>query len=179
MSSHMVSDKVYHLTKRRLSKGFVELTHSYFGNGVTFVCRFTFLSDTDCRSSHKDASSFWLNEGWTTYFERVLQQVIHGSAARDFSCIIGAKALADALKEYEDRPKYQRLVIDFDYGEVSKQLALISILTLSRILMVSKTDVRSISLSLFVDAYSSIPYEKGAAFLLYLGAFSPSVQDVP
>ena len=91
------------------------------------VCRpLSFLSCADCNSSHKDASSFWLNEGWTTYFERVLQHVIRGSAARDFSCIIGAKALADALKQYEDRPKYQRLVIDFDYGEVSKQLALIS-----------------------------------------------------
>jgi len=56
----------------------------------------------------------------------VLQHVIHGSAARDFSCIMGAKALADALKQYEDRPKYQRLIIDFDYGEVSKLLALIS-----------------------------------------------------
>jgi hypothetical protein len=88
--------------------------------------RFSFLSHADCNSSHKDASNFWLNEGWTTYFERVLQHVIHGPAARDFSCIIGAKALADALKQYEDRPKYQRLVIDFDYGEVSKQLALIS-----------------------------------------------------
>jgi len=112
--------------KGRLIKGSIELTHSYFGNGVTSVCRFTFLSDADCNSSHKDASNFWLNEGWTTYFERVLQHVIHGSAARDFSCIIGAKALADALKEYEDRPKYQRLIIDFDYGEVSKLLALVS-----------------------------------------------------
>jgi hypothetical protein len=84
------------------------------------------VSYADCNSSHKDASNFWLNEGWTTYFERVLQQVIHGPAARGFSCIIGAKALADALKQYEDRPKYQRLVIDFDYGEVCKQLALIS-----------------------------------------------------
>ncbi len=45
--------------------------------------------------------------------------------------------------------------------------------------MVSKTDVRSILFSLFVDAYSSIPYEKGAAFLLYLGAFSPLVRNVP
>lgn len=78
------------------------------------------LSSADCSVSHKDAASFWLNEGWTTYFERVLQHVIHGPAARDFSSIIGAKALADALKEYEDRPKYQRLVIDFEYGEVSE-----------------------------------------------------------
>ncbi|CAG7847845.1 Leukotriene A-4 hydrolase homolog Short=LTA-4 hydrolase; AltName: Full=Leukotriene A(4) hydrolase [Serendipita indica DSM 11827] len=99
-----------------------ELTHSYFGNGIT----------------QKDASSFWLNEGWTTYFERVLQQVLHGPLARDFSFIIGAKALIDSLKSYESRPKYQRLVIDFQYGEDPD------------------------------DAYSSIPYEKGANFLLYL-----------
>ncbi|PVF96254.1 hypothetical protein CPB86DRAFT_762462 [Serendipita vermifera] len=99
-----------------------ELTHSYFGNGVT----------------QKDATAFWLNEGWTTYFERVLQQVLHGPLARDFSFIIGAKALVDSLKTYESRPKYQRLVIDFEYGEDPD------------------------------DAYSSIPYEKGANFLLYL-----------
>ncbi|KAG8823910.1 hypothetical protein FRC19_002883 [Serendipita sp. 401] len=99
-----------------------ELTHSYFGNGVT----------------QKDSSAFWLNEGWTTYFERVLAQVLHGPQARDFSFIIGAKALVDSLKGYESKPKYQRLVIEFDYGEDPD------------------------------DAYSSIPYEKGANFLLYL-----------
>lgn len=99
-----------------------ELTHSYFGNGIT----------------QKDATAFWLNEGWTTYFERVLQQVLHGPLARDFSYIIGSKALVDSLRAYESRPKYQRLVIDFEYGEDPD------------------------------DAYSSIPYEKGANFLLYL-----------
>jgi leukotriene-A4 hydrolase len=40
-----------------------------------------------------------------------------------------------------DRPKYQRLVIDFEPGEDPD------------------------------DAYSSIPYEKGSNFLLYLGVF--------
>ncbi|KAG8836286.1 hypothetical protein FRC17_007436 [Serendipita sp. 399] len=99
-----------------------EATHSYFGNGIT----------------QKDSSAFWLNEGWTTYFERVLAQVLHGPQARDFSFIIGAKALSDSLKGYESKPKYQRLVIEFDYGEDPD------------------------------DAYSSIPYEKGANFLLYL-----------
>jgi leukotriene-A4 hydrolase len=67
----------------------------------------------------KDASAFWLNEGWTTYFERVLQHAINGPSSRDFSYIIGAKALVDSLKSYKARPKYQRLVIDFDYGEVN------------------------------------------------------------
>ncbi|KDQ55005.1 hypothetical protein JAAARDRAFT_60446 [Jaapia argillacea MUCL 33604] len=99
-----------------------ELTHSWFGNGVT----------------HAYASHFWLNEGWTTYMERVLQQVLHSPAERGFSFLIGSKALRDALEGYQDRPKYQRLVIEFEMGEDPD------------------------------DAYSSIPYEKGANFLLHL-----------
>ncbi|KAF9014887.1 peptidase family M1-domain-containing protein [Cyathus striatus] len=99
-----------------------ELTHSFFGNGVT----------------HAHASHFWLNEGWTTYIERVLQEILHSPAERGFQFIIGSKALRDSLKQYEDRPKYQRLVIKFEKGEDPD------------------------------DAYSSIPYEKGANFLLYL-----------
>lgn len=51
--------------------------------------------------------------------------------------------MQDALKQYEDRPKYQRLIIDFDIGEDPD------------------------------DAYSSVPYEKGANFLLYLGMDRP------
>ena len=88
---------------------------------------------------HADASHFWLNEGWTTYIERLLQQFLHTPAHRGFSYIIGSKALYDALKEYTNRPKYQRLVIDFDYGEDPD------------------------------DAYSSVAYEKGANFILHLG----------
>ncbi|KAH9949467.1 hypothetical protein B0H21DRAFT_728077 [Amylocystis lapponica] len=99
-----------------------ELTHSWFGNGVT-----------QAHSSH-----FWLNEGWTTYIERVLQQLLHSPEERWFSFLIGAKSLSDALKLYEDHPKYQRLLIDFEKGEDPD------------------------------DAYSTIPYEKGANFLLHL-----------
>ncbi|KAF9448831.1 hypothetical protein P691DRAFT_775108 [Macrolepiota fuliginosa MF-IS2] len=99
-----------------------ELTHSWFGNGVT----------------HAEASHFWLNEGWTTYIERVLQQFLHSPAHRDFSYLIGNRALKESLEEYTDRPKYRRLVIDFEKGEDPD------------------------------DAYSSIPYEKGANFLLYI-----------
>ena len=71
--------------------------------------------------------------------ERVLQQKLHSPAARGFSYVIGAKGLKDALKLYEDRPKYQRLVINFEKGEDPD------------------------------DAYSEVPYEKGSNFLLYLG----------
>lgn len=93
----------------------------------------------DILSSHADASHFWLNEGWTTYIERVMQQVLHSPAERGFSFLIGSKAMNDALKQYESRPKYQRLVIDYEKGEDPD------------------------------DAYSSVPYEKGANFILHLG----------
>ncbi|RDX51566.1 zincin [Lentinus brumalis] len=99
-----------------------ELTHSWFGNGVT-----------QANSTH-----FWLNEGWTTYIERLLLQLLHTPADRGFSFLIGYKSLQDALKQYEANPKYQRLVIDFETGEDPD------------------------------DAYSTIPYEKGANFLLHL-----------
>jgi leukotriene-A4 hydrolase len=115
-----------------------ELTHSWFGNGVT----------------QANASHFWLNEGWTTYIERVLLQVLYSPAERGFSFVIGSKALNDSLKQYEDRPKYQRLSISFEKGEDPD------------------------------DAFSSIPYEKGANFLLHLECilggldiFLPYVKD--
>ena len=89
--------------------------------------------------SHVHASHFWLNEGWTTYMERVLQQILHGPAERGFSYVIGNKALLDDLKRFVERPKYQRLVIDFEPGEDPD------------------------------EAYSFVPYEKGANLLLHLG----------
>ncbi|KAF9221293.1 hypothetical protein BS17DRAFT_845564 [Gyrodon lividus] len=99
-----------------------EITHSWFGNGIT----------------QANASHFWLNEGWTTYIERVLQQILHTAAHRGFSFLIGRKMLDDDLELYKDRPKYQRLQIDFEKGEDPD------------------------------DAYSSVPYEKGANFILHL-----------
>ncbi|KAF7329344.1 Leuk-A4-hydro-C domain-containing protein [Mycena kentingensis (nom. inval.)] len=116
-----------------------ELTHSYFGNGVT----------------HAHAKHFWLNEGWTVYIERLMQKTLHQSeAARGFSYIIGYKGLVDDLKRYEDKPEYQRLVIDFAKGEDPD------------------------------DAYSQVSYEKGANLLLHiertiggLDVFLPYVKD--
>lgn len=86
-----------------------------------------------------DASHFWLNEGWTTNIELMLQEKIHSPAHRGFSFLIGYKALQDDLKQYEERPKYQRLIIDFEIGEDPD------------------------------NGISSVPYEKGAYLLLHLG----------
>ncbi|KAJ7293982.1 peptidase family M1-domain-containing protein [Mycena rebaudengoi] len=116
-----------------------ELTHSFFGNGVT----------------HAHAKHFWLNEGWTVYMERLLLQVIHKSpAARGFSYIIGRKALSDDLERYNDNPRYQRLVIDYEKGEDPD------------------------------EAYSRVPYEKGSNLILLLErtlggleVFLPYVKD--
>ena len=71
--------------------------------------------------------------------ERVLQQILHGPAERSFSYVIGNKALRNDLERFVERPKYQRLVIDFEPGEDPD------------------------------EAYSSVPYEKGANLLLHLG----------
>lgn len=89
--------------------------------------------------SQANSSHFWLNEGFTTYIERVLLEKLHSPADRGFSYLIGWKGLQDDLKLFESRPKYRRLVIEFEKGEDPD------------------------------DAYSRVPYDKGANFLLYLG----------
>ncbi|SPO19828.1 related to leukotriene-A4 hydrolase [Ustilago trichophora] len=103
-----------------------ELCHSWSGN-LTSCANWT---------------HFWLNEGWTVYLERLLLQDVHGPkegpAHRGFSYIIGSKALKDALEQFTDNPRFQRLIPAFKDGEDPD------------------------------DAFSSIPYEKGSNFLLYL-----------
>jgi hypothetical protein len=66
---------------------------------------------------HALASHFWLNEGWTTYMERLLQQELHSPAHCGFAYLLGAKELKQALNNYTNKPKYQRLIIDFENGE--------------------------------------------------------------
>lgn len=103
-----------------------ELAHSWSGN----------------LTSCANWSSFWLNEGINVWIERLLLQVVNGPevgpAARGFSYIIGAKALQDALEQFESVKRFQRLVPEFHEGEDPD------------------------------DAFSSIPYEKGSNFILYL-----------
>lgn len=103
-----------------------ELCHSWSGN----------------LTSCANWNHFWLNEGWTVYLERLLLQDVHGPkegpAHRGFSYIIGSKALKDALEQFTNTPRFQRLIPVFKEGEDPD------------------------------DAFSSIPYEKGSNFLLYL-----------
>lgn len=73
--------------------------------------------------------------------ERTLQQVLNTPAHRDFAFLVGAKSLSDSLVGYNNRPKYRRLVVPFETGEDPG------------------------------DAFSRVPYEKGANLLLHLGDF--------
>ncbi|KAF8308712.1 zincin, partial [Clavulina sp. PMI_390] len=118
-----------------------EVSHSWFGNNVTTA----------------DSGHFWLNEGWTTWLERLLAHKLQGPAARDFSYIIGRKGLDEDLRRYGERietRRFQRMVIDYEFGEDPD------------------------------EAYSQVPYEKGGNFLLYLerllgglDVFLPYAQD--
>ena len=74
-----------------------ELSHSWSGNLV----------------SNASWEHFWLNEGWTTYLERRIQAGIHGDDAfRDFSAIIGWKALTDSINQFGEQHEFTKLVVD-------------------------------------------------------------------
>lgn len=70
-----------------------EMSHSWSGNLVTAAAW----------------EDFWLNEGWTTYLERRLQAALFGEAHRDFSAIIGWKALVDSVESFGSRGEFTKL----------------------------------------------------------------------
>ncbi|CAG8956559.1 hypothetical protein HYFRA_00003948 [Hymenoscyphus fraxineus] len=73
-----------------------ELSHSWSGNLV----------------SAASWEHFWLNEGWTTYLERRIGAAVHGEPHRDFSAIIGWKALEDSVKLFGPDHEFTKLVVD-------------------------------------------------------------------
>ncbi|KAJ1814009.1 Leucyl aminopeptidase yscIV, partial [Coemansia sp. RSA 2598] len=85
----------------------------------------------------KNWEHFWLNEGWTTYFERKIVARLHGEDSRQLSSIIGEDDLQES--------------VDF-YGKDSPLTALVP-------------KLHGIDPD---DAYSTIPYDKGAHLLYYL-----------
>jgi len=97
-----------------------EIAHSWTGNLVT----------------NATWDHFWLNEGWTTWFQRKIMVAIKKNPKfLDFDAIDGRKHLMDAMEEMD--PKDTRLVLDIGDGDPD-------------------------------DSYSSVAYEKGFTFLLYL-----------
>lgn len=74
-----------------------ELSHSWSGNLV----------------SNASWEHFWLNEGWTTYLERRIQAIVHGGDQwRDFSAIIGWKALSDSIEQFGVDHEFTKLITD-------------------------------------------------------------------
>ncbi|KZF21561.1 leukotriene A-4 hydrolase [Xylona heveae TC161] len=73
-----------------------ELSHSWSGNLV----------------SNASWEHFWLNEGWTTYLERRIQAAIHGEPHRDFSAIIGWKALSDSIDQFGEDHEFTKMIVD-------------------------------------------------------------------
>ncbi|KAJ2456370.1 Leucyl aminopeptidase yscIV, partial [Coemansia sp. RSA 2336] len=66
-----------------------EIAHSWSGNLVTA----------------KNWEHFWLNEGWTTFFERKIVGRLNGEDARQLSCVIGYNNLrADVTRIGADSP---------------------------------------------------------------------------
>ncbi|KAL3488443.1 leukotriene A-4 hydrolase [Aspergillus germanicus] len=109
-----------------------ELAHSWSGNLVTSA----------------SWEHFWLNEGWTVYLERRLNEFwiysptnhlarSHGEKYRHFSAIIGWKALRDSVERYGEDHEFTKLVPTLKGQDPD-------------------------------DAFSSVPYEKGFTFLFFL-----------
>jgi leukotriene-A4 hydrolase len=78
-----------------------ELAHSWSGNLV----------------SNASWEHFWLNEGWTVHLERRILCALHGDGKegqkhRDFSAIIGWKALTDSIKQFGEEHEFTKLIPD-------------------------------------------------------------------
>ncbi|KAL8831822.1 MAG: hypothetical protein Q9191_000646 [Dirinaria sp. TL-2023a] len=73
-----------------------ELAHSWSGNLVT----------------NASWEHFWLNEGWTMYLQRRIEAAIHGDPARDFSAIVGWKALSDSIHEFGEDHEFTKMIPD-------------------------------------------------------------------
>ncbi|WWD02391.1 leukotriene A-4 hydrolase/aminopeptidase [Kwoniella europaea PYCC6329] len=76
-----------------------EISHSWFGNGI------------GCASW----SHFWLNEGWTTYLERLIMRETHGELERQLSYTVGRRGLVGDLERLN--PRFQKLVIEYKEHE--------------------------------------------------------------
>lgn len=74
-----------------------ELAHSWSGNLVS------------CASWEH----FWLNEGWTVYLERRIQAAVHNDErVRDFSALIGWKALSDSIAQFGEDHEFTKMIPD-------------------------------------------------------------------
>ncbi|CAH0479594.1 unnamed protein product [Peronospora belbahrii] len=99
-----------------------EISHSWTGNLVT----------------NHSWTDFWLNEGWTMWLERKIQnRIAQDPKAYDLKAAIGLRDLVEAVEEFGPTHPFTALVPDIEGMDPD-------------------------------DVFSSIPYEKGFNFLHYL-----------
>jgi leukotriene-A4 hydrolase len=84
---------------------------------------------------------FWLNEGCTTYFERRIVEALYGQEVAEMHWLLGQRALRRAIARFIDNEP--------EFTKLSMQL-----------------DARDPD-----DAFSELPYEKGANFLRLLETY--------
>ena len=75
-----------------------ELAHSWSGNLVT----------------NATWSDFWLNEGFTTYFENRIMEALYGAERAAMLRMVGRRELMDELQRLADRPDDTVLQIDLE-----------------------------------------------------------------
>jgi aminopeptidase N len=73
-----------------------ELAHSWSGNLVT----------------NATWDDFWLNEGFTVYFERRIMEAVYGKAYADMLAVIGRQDLDEGLEGLKDQPNDTKLKLD-------------------------------------------------------------------
>ena len=110
-----------------------ELAHSWSGNLVT----------------NATWADFWLNEGFTTYFERRIVEELYGEDVALMQKLLGQRDLRNTIADFEKtNPDFNILFINLEGRDPD-------------------------------DGFSDIPYEKGANFLLVLEThFGRDVFDV-
>lgn len=75
-----------------------ELAHSWSGNLVT----------------NATWNDFWLNEGFTVYFERRIMEAVYGKKYGDMLAVIGRQDLDEGLEGLKDYPNDTKLKLDLD-----------------------------------------------------------------
>jgi aminopeptidase N len=99
-----------------------ELAHSWSGNLVT----------------NATWGDFWLNEGFTTYFERRIVEALYGNDLANMQWLLGQRTLAHTIDRLlPTEPEFTKLRMNLDTRDPD-------------------------------DAFSELPYEKGANFLRVL-----------
>jgi len=74
-----------------------EISHSWTGNGVT----------------NKNWANFWVNEGFTTFMERKLAELVHGEEMMKLEAKVGMVELKQAIESFGKEHNFTRLSPDF------------------------------------------------------------------